>query len=206
MADKVYTLPELKKKLTEKERIFCHQYIIDWNGARSAREAGYSEKTCYVIASENLTKPHIKQYIDFIKDDYEKEAGISKLKNLHELAKIAYSSIDHLHDTWIEKKEFEDLVKENPNILACIQSIESSVEKKNIGGRNKGNQLIVDVEVVKLKLYSKLQAIGMINEMMGYKEAQKVEHSGSIDDVSKIPTKELVERASAIKTINESKG
>ena len=62
------------------------------------------------------------------------------------------------------------------------------------------------VEVVKLKLYSTVQAIGMINEMMGYKEAQKVEHSGSIDDVSKIPTKELVERASAIKTINESKG
>lgn len=86
--EKKYTLEELQKKLTEKEKKFCHQYIIDWNGARSAREAGYSEKTCYVIASENLTKPYIQQYIDYIKDDYEKEAGISKLSQINSFIEI----------------------------------------------------------------------------------------------------------------------
>jgi phage terminase small subunit len=101
-AERQYTLDELKAKLTNKERIFCHQYVVDWNGARSAREAGYSENSCRQIADQNLSKLHIKQYIDLIKNDLEKEAGISKLRNLQELAKIAYSNISKLHDDWIE--------------------------------------------------------------------------------------------------------
>jgi len=86
--EKVYTKAELLKKLTEKEHSFCHQYIIDWNGARSARDAGYSEDSAREIASENLTKPHIQQYIEFIKDDIEKECGISKIKQVAGLLKI----------------------------------------------------------------------------------------------------------------------
>ena len=86
--EKKYTLQELKNKLTKKERVFCHQYIIDWNGSRSAKDAGYSEKTRAVIANENLTKPYIKQYIDFIKNDLEKEAGLSKLKQINSIIEI----------------------------------------------------------------------------------------------------------------------
>jgi len=84
-----YTLEELQKKLTEKERIFCHQYIIDWNGARSAREAGYSETSAREIASQNLAKLHIRQYINLIKNNLEEEAGISKLGNLKILIGMA---------------------------------------------------------------------------------------------------------------------
>ena len=79
---KVYTLDELKAKLTEKQRIFCHEYIVDWNATRSAKKAGYSEDTAYSIGNENLKKPEIKQYIAFIKNNLEEEAGISKLRNL----------------------------------------------------------------------------------------------------------------------------
>lgn len=86
---KIYTLDELKKKLTDKERIFCHEYIIKWNGAESARKAGYSEDCAKETAYENLTKPHIKQYIDFIKDDIEKEAGITKLSQVKAILSIA---------------------------------------------------------------------------------------------------------------------
>lgn len=169
-----YTLKQLQKKLTEKEKKFCHQYIIDWNGARSAREAGYSEKTCYVIASENLTKPYIQQYINYIKDDYEKEAGISKLKQLNELHKIAYSTIAHLHDTWIELKEFEGLTEEQK---ACIESIETKIETKSIQGKELKKELFdIEVKYVKLKLYSKLQALDQINKMMGYNAAEKLDH------------------------------
>src|ERR1035437_24617 len=64
--DKIYTLDELKAKLTEKERIFCHQYIIDWNGARSARTAAHSASCCNEIACEIIKKPHIKQYVNSI--------------------------------------------------------------------------------------------------------------------------------------------
>jgi phage terminase small subunit len=50
--------------LTDKQKRFIEQYCIHFNGARAAREAGYSEDTAKVIAFENLTKPYLKSAID----------------------------------------------------------------------------------------------------------------------------------------------
>jgi phage terminase small subunit len=86
--EKKYTLKELQDKLEDKERIFCHEYIIDWNGSRAARKAGYSENRDRQTAYDLVTKSYIQQYIDFIKNDYEKEAGISKLKQIKTLLDI----------------------------------------------------------------------------------------------------------------------
>ena len=36
---------EKEQKLTEKQKRFCEEYIIDWNGTRAAIAAGYSKKT-----------------------------------------------------------------------------------------------------------------------------------------------------------------
>jgi len=167
--EKQYTFEELKKKLTNKERIFCHEYIVDWNGAKAARLAGYSEKTVYVTACENLTKPHIKQYINYIKNNLEEESGISKLRNLKELAKIAYSSIAHLHNTWIERKEFDSLTDDQK---AAIETIETKTVTMNYDESTK------EVEYVKISLYSKQAAIQEINKMMGYNAAEKRELTG----------------------------
>ncbi len=171
---KEYTLKELKKKLTEKEKNFCHEYVVDWNGARAARVAGYSEKTAKETAYENLTKPHISQYIDFIKNDYEMLCGISKTKQLNELYKIAYSTIAHLHNTWIELKEFEALTDEQK---ASIESIDTKTDtrlewNKETEKRDKE----VTIQYVKIKLYSKTTALDMINKMLGYNEAEKHSH------------------------------
>lgn len=50
-------------KLTPKQKKFCEYYIQSGNAADAARKAGYSEKTANRIASENLSKPDIAQYI-----------------------------------------------------------------------------------------------------------------------------------------------
>ena len=50
--------------LTEKQKRFCDEYLIDLNGTQAAIRAGYSEKTARMIAAENLTKPYIRKYID----------------------------------------------------------------------------------------------------------------------------------------------
>lgn len=51
-------------KLTVKQRRFADEYIICGNATEAAIKAGYSKKTASVMASENLTKPNIKKYID----------------------------------------------------------------------------------------------------------------------------------------------
>lgn len=50
-------------KLTEKQKLFCDEYIISLNATQAAIKAGYSKKTARKIAAENLTKPVIQNYI-----------------------------------------------------------------------------------------------------------------------------------------------
>ena len=51
-------------KLTDKQKRFCDEYLIDLNATQAAIRAGYSKKTVFIIANENLKKPYIKGYID----------------------------------------------------------------------------------------------------------------------------------------------
>lgn len=50
--------------LTEKQKRFCDEYLIDLNATQAAIRAGYSEKTARQTATENLSKPYIREYID----------------------------------------------------------------------------------------------------------------------------------------------
>ena len=50
--------------MTDKQKRFCEEYLIDCNATQAAIRAGYSAKTAKVIGAENLTKPDIKNYID----------------------------------------------------------------------------------------------------------------------------------------------
>lgn len=51
-------------KLTAKQQRFCDEYLIDLNATQAAIRAGYSKKTARQTATENLSKPYIKDYID----------------------------------------------------------------------------------------------------------------------------------------------
>lgn len=51
-------------KLTEKQKRFCDEYLIDLNATQAAIRAGYSKRTAYSIGIENLKKPVIQNYID----------------------------------------------------------------------------------------------------------------------------------------------
>lgn len=51
-------------KLTAKQKRFCDEYLIDCNGTQAAIRAGYSKRSARAIATENLAKPYIREYID----------------------------------------------------------------------------------------------------------------------------------------------
>ncbi len=50
--------------MTDKQKKFCDEYLIDCNATQAAIRAGYSPKTAYSIGNENLNKHEIKSYID----------------------------------------------------------------------------------------------------------------------------------------------
>jgi Terminase small subunit. len=159
-----------ESELTERNKIFCREYIFDWNGSRAYKIA-YGEMTDEVAraaASRLLTNVNVKEYIELIQKDLEKLAGISRVKVISEHMKMAFSSIAHLHNTWIERKEFESLTGDQK---ACIAEISTQI-RTIVGNKD---SVALDVEFVKIKLYDKQKALDAITKMLGYDAPSKIE-------------------------------
>lgn len=58
-ADALEPMGEAMAKLTEKQRTFVREYLVDLNATQAAIRAGYSEKTAHAIGHENLRKPEV---------------------------------------------------------------------------------------------------------------------------------------------------
>lgn len=50
--------------MTEKQRKFCVEYAKSGNGTQAAIAAGYSERSAYSIASENLNNIEVLNYLE----------------------------------------------------------------------------------------------------------------------------------------------
>lgn len=162
-------------KLTEKQRIFCEVYCRCWNATKAALQAGYSEKTAHTTGWENLRKPEIQAYINEIKANAAEFAGVSLLRNAQELAKIAYSSAADLRKTWDSLKDWDDISEEAKASIQEVTTV-SRVIKSVGGNEDEGDSRVVQtLDTVKVKQYSKVQAIAELNKMFGYNAPKQVE-------------------------------
>ncbi|EBT4809620.1 terminase small subunit [Salmonella enterica subsp. enterica serovar Hvittingfoss] len=74
--------------LTDKQEMFCREYLIDLNATQAAIRAGYSAKTANRTASENLSKPDIKLRISELKAQRNDLVGINAEYVLNRLIEI----------------------------------------------------------------------------------------------------------------------
>lgn len=86
-------------KLTNKQKRFCEEYLIDLNATQAAVRAGYSEKTADRIANQNLKKLEVQQYLQKLMQERSERTKISADDVVRELERIAMT------DTEITGKE-----------------------------------------------------------------------------------------------------
>ncbi len=162
-------------ELNEKQKAFCREYIFDWNATRAYRLAypdTTNDNSAAASASALLRNPKIEKYIDEIQKDLEKLAGLSRLRIINEHMKLAFSSIAHLHNSWIERKEFESLTNEQK---ACIAEIDTKTKTEYEYNPDSQQKEPVRVEYVRIKLYDKQKALDSISKMLGYDAPSKIE-------------------------------
>ncbi len=78
-------------KLTEKQKRFVEEYLIDLNATQAAIRAGYKEKTAYRTGADNLRKPQIQEYLNKRMKDRVQRTEITQDKVIEELAAIAFA-------------------------------------------------------------------------------------------------------------------
>lgn len=161
-------------KLTVKQENFCNYYLECGNASEAYRRAynaeKMKEKQIWEEASKLLGNPKVSQRVHELRTELNDVARVTKERIIRELSNIAFSSISDMHNTWIERKEFEKLTFAQKS---AIKSISTKVLKKNVGTQD--NPEYVDVEFVKIELYDKMKSIEILNKMLGYNEPEKVD-------------------------------
>lgn len=75
--------------LTEQQKRFVEEYLIDMNGARAARAAGYSESAARETASRLLKKPEVAQAVREAREKLSERTEITQDWVLQRWAAIA---------------------------------------------------------------------------------------------------------------------
>lgn len=161
-------------RMTEKQKRFVEEYLIDLNATQAAIRAGYKVDNARQTATENLAKPYIAEAIDKALAERSRRTGINQDRVVQELAKIAFVKI-----TDVVNDDCEILPDADEADLAAIES----VKVKTIP--TKSGEIGVEREV---KLSSKLKALellgkhlGMWNDKLDVNITQPIVISGSDD-------------------------
>jgi len=148
----------MRDKLTEKQKQFCHEYVIDFNGAQAAIRAGYSEDTAKEIASENLTKPNVNAYVKALTAKKRDKNELLADRVIAELVKVGFANIQDYIDTG---NSVTDLTLISKGKAAAVASVKKSVTTFEGGEK----------ETVEFKLHDKISALEKIGRHLGLFEA-----------------------------------
>jgi phage terminase small subunit len=140
-------------KLTEKQKRFCNEYLIDLNATQAAIRSGYSYITAKEIGYENLTKPHIKTYIEKRITERAERTNITQDMVVEELAKIAFSKID-------DYVEVDDSTGSNNVIVKATRD----VQEERISAVSSIKQGSNGIEI---KLHDKVRALENLGRHLG---------------------------------------
>ena len=139
-------------KLTEKQRLFVEEYLIDMNATQAEIRAGYSAKTADVQGSRMLGNVKVQQAIAEAMAKRSKRTGVNQDRVVLELAKLAFVKMTDLVDS--EGRIKTDATDDD---LSCIESIKYKESDNEFGGS-------VEREV---KISSKLKALELLGKHLG---------------------------------------
>lgn len=143
-----------KRQITEKEKAFTREYIIDKNGAGAAIRAGFSARVAKQQACALMKRKHVGDEIARLLQKQGERLEISADRVIKEIAKLAFSDICQLFDSGGLLKDVSSL--EN-DVSATVSSVESLEEYDG-----HGDQKVLIGNTKKVKLWDKTKALEML--------------------------------------------
>lgn len=148
--------------MTEKQKRFCDEYLIDLNATQAAIRAGYNEKTAYSMGQRLLKKVEIQNEIQHLKDERSERTEITQDMVVNELAAIAFA--DATDFVQVVKKPFTNDAGEEvmlPDVEITETNRLTPLQKKAIAGIKQGRNGI------ELKLNDKTRALELLGKHLG---------------------------------------
>lgn len=133
--------------MTEKQKIFANEYLIDLNATRAYRAAYKSVKNDVVAATNGgrlLRNAQIQTYIAERMEDRQKRTEITQDMVLQELAAIAFArATDYVSvmDGMVQVKDTDQLSDSQIAAIAGIKETQNGIEVK-LGSKEKTLELL----------------------------------------------------------------
>ncbi len=146
--------------LTDKQKLFVSEYLVDLNASRAAERAGYSKDSAGEIGYQLLQKTSISRAISKAFKRRAKRTQVDADRVIKELARIAFASIG-------------DLARWNADTVSLVDSEELSDDDKAAITE------IVRTESgqVKIKISDKLTALEKLGRHLGMFQSKKFDVS-----------------------------
>ncbi|MBD3627661.1 terminase small subunit [Cyclobacterium sp.] len=122
---KIVEIGDKRLRLTEKEYRFAEHYLCSFNATEAAKKAGYSVHSARQQGHENLTKPYIKEYLQYKAQPHLKSLEVTQERMIRELATIAFSNVfDFLNPDW-SLKNLGDFGNGKTGAIKTVQKFEN---------------------------------------------------------------------------------
>lgn len=161
-------------KLTEKQKRFADEYLIDINATQAAIRAGYSVKTAESQGSRLLTNVKVRAYIDERMAELSRRIGVNQERIIRELARIAFVNppqVVNMDDATLN-------LYADDNDTAAIASVKVKTIPTQDG-------MGIEREI---RFADKIKALELLGKRYGmWVDRQQVEVQGAVQIIDNIP-------------------
>lgn len=154
--------------LSDKQRVFVDEYLVDLNATQAAIRAGYSPKTANEQGARMLAKVSIQAELSERMKAREQRTEITQDRVLQEIARVAFFDPRKLFNDDGSPKRLIDLDDDSAAVIA-------GVDVATVGNADIGIG-----QVMKYKIADKLKAIDQCMSHLGMGKA-KIELSGKVE-------------------------
>lgn len=173
--------------MTNAQKIFCDEYLIDLNASRAYKVAYKkckSDLTARTNGSKLLTNTNIQNYIDEKMKEREKRTAITQDMVIKELARIAFLDIRKIYDENGNLRNIQDIDEDTVKAISSIETLEE------YNGYGENREKIGDTQ--KVKIVDKIKALellgrhlGIFNDKIDVNVKEKEEKKNAITDIVK---------------------
>lgn len=171
--------------MTNAQKIFCDEYLIDLNATRAYKVAypkTKKEETINSASSRMLRNVKVQEYITNKMKEREQRTEITQDMVIKELAKIAFLDIRKLYTKNGQLKNIADIDSETAGAISSLETLEE------YDGYGEDREKIGDTQ--KVKLLDKTKALellgrhlGIFNDKLDVNVKEKEEKKNAISDI-----------------------
>lgn len=162
------------KKLSEKVKKFCKEYIIDFNATQAYIRAGYSKNGAKVAAAKLLTFTNIQDHIQKLIKKSDDKGILNRERVLLEIARLAYSNVQNVFTPNGNLLPVQDIDEDTARAISGIK-----VRRVINYEKSTKNKKVFD-DIVEYKFHPKPAVLDMAMKHLGeYNNEFKLDLTGT---------------------------